>query len=300
MIKYRASLQLRIGGFLPKIQLNGIDLNYVDRGAGDVIVLLHNVVSNITALEQNIAVLEKSFRVVACDLRGHGGTTHHDDQVGAREFYTFDNIAEDVTQLLEHLGIERFSLVGQAYWGVSSAAHLYDRHAGRVDCVLFVACDLLASPEGDAEPYAGLGETAVRNFERMIGLAQERGMMAVYRERLESQTFWGPTVLGSPNILRVFARLHQETSPVAFSNFPRFHEKTLRSILEKLRNYQTPVMLLLGAEDSHNEQMIASMRCLHPEIHVALLPFCGHYLTIENPQDFNDAVTNFVSGSLRQ
>lgn len=285
---------------MAKIQVNGIDLNYVDRGEGDVIVLIHNVVSNITALEQNIAVLERNFRVVACDLRGHGQTTHHDEQDGAREFYTFDNIAEDITRLLDHLQVDRFSIVGQAYWGVSSAAHLFDRHAERVDGMIFASCDLIASPDGDAEPYMSLGEKAIRNFERMISLARERGMMAVYEERLNSRTFWGPTVLNSPGILQVFERLHKETSPVAFSNFPRFHQRTVDSILAKLREHRTPVMMLLGAEDSHNEQMMANMRRLHPGIHIALLPYCGHYITIENPADFNEAVANFVSGALRR
>ncbi|QGN53990.1 alpha/beta fold hydrolase [Novosphingobium sp. Gsoil 351] len=258
---------------MPQIRVNGIDLNYVDRGDGDVIVLLHNVVSNITALEQNIAVLQNDFRVVACDLRGHGKTTHHDKQIGAREFYTFENISEDITLLLDHLRIERFSLVGQAYWGVSSAAHLFKRHPGRVDAILFAACDLIASPEGDAEPYAGLGEKAVANFERMIALAREQGMAAVYQERLESRTFWGPTVLGSPEILTLFERLHRETSPTAFANFPRFSQRTLCSILDKLQEHRTPAMLLLGSEDSHNSQMIANMRRMLPGIHVALLPF---------------------------
>lgn len=279
-----------------KVRVNGVELNYTDRGKGEVVLLLHNVVSNITALEQNICELEKYYRVIACDLRGHGRTTQHNEQAGAREFYTFENIAEDLTQLLDHLGVDRFNIVGQAYWGVSSAAHLFDRHPDRVGGMMFVSSDLIASPDGNAEPYANLGETAVRNFERMISLAREHGMMAVYEERLKSRTFWGPTVLNSPEILEVFQRLHRETSPVAFANFPRFQQRTVESIVAKLEARRTPVMLLLGAEDSHNEQMMANMRRLYPGVHIALLPYCGHYVTIENPADFNKAVFNFMSG----
>ena len=97
---------------MPKISVNGVHLNYVDRGSGDVLLLIHNVVANITTYEQNIAVLEKHFRVIACDLRGHGETTHHNEEEGAKEFYTFDNIAEDITQLLAHLKVDRFSILG--------------------------------------------------------------------------------------------------------------------------------------------------------------------------------------------
>ena len=282
---------------MPSIRVNNIDLNYVDRGSGETIVLIHNVVSNISALDQNISVLERNFRVIACDLRGHGQTTHHDVEATARDFYTFDNISADISELLDHLEVDRFTLVGQAYWGVSTAAHVYERHAKRVNGLLFSACDLIASPEGDREPYAGLGETAVRNFERMIALARAEGLIAVFEERLKSRTFWGPTVLDSPEILACFRRLHEETSPIAFANFPRFHQRTLDKILLKLGELDTPLMLLLGVEDSHNSQMVANMRRLYPSTHVVFLPNCGHYPTIENPSDFNHAVGNFVTGA---
>nr|WP_280526289.1 alpha/beta hydrolase [Novosphingobium marinum] len=249
-------------------------------------------------MEQNIDALQERFRVIACDLRGHGLTTHHNDEITAREFYTFPNIADDVSQLLEHLGVGRFSLVGQAYWGVSTAAHIYNRHAERVDAMVFAACDLIASPSGDQEPYAGLGEVTVRNFERMIALARDRGMRAVYEDRLKSETFWGPTVLGSPELLAIFKRLHDETSPVAFTHFPRFHQRTVEELLIKLSKYRTPLMMLLGAEDSHNNQMIFNMSQLYPDTCVTIIPNCGHYPTIENPIDFNRAVTNFVAGAI--
>jgi pimeloyl-ACP methyl ester carboxylesterase len=285
---------------MAKISVNGIELNYSDTGKGNAIVLLHNVVSNITALQQNIAVLSKTFRVIACDLRGHGLTSHCDDELTARAFYTFENISLDISELLNRLEVDRFSIVGQAYWGVSSAAHLFDLLPQRVDGMVFASCDLLARPDDDAEPYSGLDEKAIRNFERMISLAKTFGMQAVYEERLKSNTFWGPTVLNSPKLLEVFKKLHDETSPVAFANFPRFKQSTLNRIVSKLKENKTPLMMLLGAEDSHNDLMMKNMRSLYPPTHIALLPYCGHYLTIENPFDFNCAVYNFVCGALRK
>jgi len=284
---------------VPKISVNGVDLNYVDRGRGDVLLLIHNVVANITTFEQNIAMLEKHFRVIACDLRGHGETTHHNDEEGAREFYTFDNIAEDITQLLAHLKVDRFSILGQAYWGVSTAAHVFARHADKVDGIVFASCDLLATDEG-AEPFTVLGDKAVVNFRKMISLAREKGMMGVYEERLSSNTFWGPTVLNSPEILQRFEVMHRNTSAAAFANFPHFSKAKLAEILAKIEQHKPAVMMLMGVEDSHNDPMMANMRRMIPDIHIAILPYCGHYLAIENPQDFNAAVYNFMSGALRR
>ena len=130
----------------------------------------------------------------------------------------------------------------------------------------------------------------------MIALAREKGMMGVFEERLNSKTFWGPSLLGSPEILARFAEMHVQTSAAAFSNFPRFSKARLAEVLERIEQHKPSVMLLMGAEDSHNEPMMANMRRMIPDIHIAILPYCGHYLAIENPQDFNRAVYNFLSG----
>ena len=36
---------------MPEVRLNGIEINYVDRGAGDVILLIHNVVADLTTFD---------------------------------------------------------------------------------------------------------------------------------------------------------------------------------------------------------------------------------------------------------
>ena len=86
----------------------------------------------------------------------------------------------------------------------------------------------------------------------------------------------------------------------AFANFPHFSKTKLAEILAKIEQHKPAVMMLMGVEDSHNDPMMANMRRMIPDIHIAILPYCGHYLAIENPQDFNAAVYNFMSGALRR
>jgi 3-oxoadipate enol-lactonase len=122
--------------------------------------------------------------------------------------------------------------------------------------------------------------------------------MGVYEERLRSNTFWSKRVLGDPDILARFADMHRSTSPEAFANFPHFSHERKRSILATLEQRQIPVMLLLGADDTHTEPLVRSIRKDVPGAHVSFLPDCGHYIAIENPLDFNLAVSNFVGGCL--
>ncbi|MGQ0698390.1 MAG: alpha/beta fold hydrolase [Panacagrimonas sp.] len=280
---------------MPFIKVNGIDLHYLDEGQGEPLLLIHNLTSNVAGFEHNIPVLAKRYRVIAPDLRGHGLTTHCESYEDAPGFYTFDHLSEDITQLLAALNVDRFLMFGQAFWGVSTALSLYERMPTRIRGIALSATSMIPSHLGE-KPYEKLGEVGKRNFLRMRELARSGGMMAVYQDRLSSGQFWSQKVLNSPSILEAFAEAHRLTSPVAFVQIPHFSHERRNAVCAALARHRTPVMLLLGEQDSHNKHSIEVMRRDYPDTHVTILSDCGHYPTIENPSDFNRALLNFCAG----
>lgn len=280
---------------MPMLRLNGIDLHYLDEGQGEPLLLIHNLTSNVAGFEYNIPALAKHYRVIAPDLRGHGLTTHCESFDDAPGFYTFDNIAEDITALLAALKVKRFLMFGQAFWGVSTALSLYERLPTRIRGIVLSATSMIPSHPGE-KPYEKLGEVGQRNFLRMHELARSGGMMAVYQDRIGSGQFWSQKVLNSPAILEAFAEAHRLTSRVAFVQIPHFSHERRNAVCAALDTHHTPVMLLLGEQDSHNKHSIEAMRRDYPATHVIILPDCGHYPTIENPADFNRALLNFYAG----
>jgi 3-oxoadipate enol-lactonase len=283
---------------MAKASVNGIELNYVDAGTGDVLVLIHNLTSDITGFDDNIPELSKHFRVIAADVRGHGLTTHCEDYATAREFYTFDNIVEDLSQLLESLGIGKFFVFGQAYWGANIAMHLYHRFPERVRG-LIVASAYIISTDPGVPTYELLEEPGRSNFIRMHKLAREQGMMAVYADRIQYGQFWSERLRADKRLLAKFSDAHRRTSPVAFVTIPHISHERRAAIAAVINGQKVPFMLLLGADDSNNEQFIAELRSDVPRVHVLLLPESGHYPTSENPLDFNRAVLNFCAGAAR-
>lgn len=283
---------------MPVIKLNGIDINYIDEGRGEPLLLIHNLTSNIDGFAHNIPALARRYRVIAPDLRGHGRTTHCEDYDKAPDFYTFDNITEDVTQLLDHLKIDKFHLFGQAYWGVSVACSLFNRFPDRVRSMIVAATSMIPCDPGE-KPYEKLGEVGKKNFLRMHEQARNEGMMSVYEDRKRSGQFWSEKVLNSPQILAEFAEAHRLTSPVAFVQIPHFSHQRRAEVSAKLESRKLPLMLLLGEQDSHNAASIKKMREDYSETQVVILPDCGHYPTIENPHDFNHALLNFYAGAER-
>ena len=280
---------------MPVIKLNGVAINYIDEGSGPPLLLIHNLTSNIAGFANNIPALAKRYRVIAPDLRGHGYTTHCESYEDAPAFYTFDNIVEDITQLLSALKVDKFLMFGQAYWGVSVACSLFNRFPERVRGMIVAATAMISTDPGE-KPYEKLGEEGKKNFLRMHEQARHEGMMAVYQDRIRSGQFWSEKVRGSPEILKEFAEAHRLTSPVAFIQIPFFSHQRRAEVCVKCEQKKLPLMLLLGELDHHNAASIRDMRKDYSQTQVVILPDSGHYPTIENPHDFNSALLNFYAG----
>jgi 3-oxoadipate enol-lactonase len=108
-------------------------------GAGRAVVLLHSGVCDRRMWEPQWRSLGERFRVVRCDLRGYGATP-----VPPESF----SHAGDVVALLDHLGIERASLVGSSFGG-RVALEVAVTRPQRVDRLVLLCGALQGLPRTD-------------------------------------------------------------------------------------------------------------------------------------------------------
>jgi len=91
---------------------DGVDIAYVDIGAGEPILLIHGFASNHTANWRSTSWFDTltgdSRRVIAMDVRGHGASAKL-YEAGA---YRPQLMADDAANLLRHLKIERADVMG--------------------------------------------------------------------------------------------------------------------------------------------------------------------------------------------
>ena len=96
-------------GYAP---VNGLKMYYEVHGSGDPVVLLHGSFMTIT---NNwtlwIGELSKTRKVIAVEMQGHGRTADID-----RDF-SYENLADDVAALLDHLKIPNADLIGYSMGG---------------------------------------------------------------------------------------------------------------------------------------------------------------------------------------
>jgi pimeloyl-ACP methyl ester carboxylesterase len=91
---------------------DGCQLHYEEYGQGAPVLLVHGLGSSTRDWEYQIPELAAHYRVIAIDIRGHGRSDK------PRERYSIAGFAEDVSALIEHLGLDRVHLVGISMGGM--------------------------------------------------------------------------------------------------------------------------------------------------------------------------------------
>ena len=101
---------------MPFVTIDGQPLHYIDQGTGPAVLLAGSYLWDQAMWAPQIAALSQQYRVIAPDLWGHG-------QSGPKPPATtsLDDIARQGLALLDHLDIERVTLVGLSVGGMWGA-----------------------------------------------------------------------------------------------------------------------------------------------------------------------------------
>jgi pimeloyl-ACP methyl ester carboxylesterase len=106
-------------GYAP---VNDLQMYYEIHGSGGVpIVLLQGSYMSTGAMEFLLSGLANTRRVIATDFQGHGRTADVDRPL------TYEQMADDVAGLMEHLGIAQADIVGYSMGGATGLRLAIDR-----------------------------------------------------------------------------------------------------------------------------------------------------------------------------
>lgn len=117
------------------VRLDGLSLHYVREGAGPPVLLLHGWPGFWWEWHRNIGPLAHDFDVIVPDMRGFGDSEK--PPLDRSDLYHMDHAVEDTRRLLDHLGIEKVSLVGHDF-GAVLLHKFIRRHPHRIDRAVVV------------------------------------------------------------------------------------------------------------------------------------------------------------------
>lgn len=262
---------------LRDVVADGIRLRVLEAGEGPPLLLLHGLSASHDIWEHVVDGFADRHRVVAPDLPGHGESAKPDAP------YTIDFYAGVVRSLARELGVERAIVAGSSLGGkiALELACWYPR---------FVRALVLAAPAGE---YA----RGLRPFGKAIQALSRPAVMRVALERALEQTFYDRTRVGHVTRRRILGER------LAAPDFPDFARAVARSVggvlaaeTQPLQCVTQPVLAIWGREDRIVPlQRSRALERAIPHARVRIVERCGHVAMLEQPEEFNRHVAEFLA-----
>lgn len=255
--------------------VNGTELYYEMAGTGPSLVLIHGGAVDSRAWDDQFDAFSRHFSVVRYDLRGTGKSGDRDRP--------FSN-SEDLFELLKYLNISSTYLLGISRGG-GIGYDLTLEHPELVKALVLVSSNLSAH----VPAYSAM-------FERTTETGKQSGPVAA-AQVWGNDPHQGPQrEEARPKVLQIITdniarfRYFDGYSPVeqlSSSNVPRS---------ERLSEIQVPTLVIAGAHDNivarTNYQNWANGI---PGANMIVFADSGHLVNIDQPQEFNDTVIEFLN-----
>ncbi len=119
------------------INVDGVDLHYVDEGEGPVVVFLHASYNGLQSWEGVTSRLKNRFRTVRFDFPNYGLSGSETKPTPPEKFHLIERNYEIMAGLVDALELERFAVVGTSSGG-SVAFRYAARHPERVQRLILI------------------------------------------------------------------------------------------------------------------------------------------------------------------
>lgn len=269
-------------------KLHGRAVNYVQEGAGPVLLLVHGMAGSYLNWERVIEPLAQRYTVVAPDLPGHGSSAP-----GGGD-YSIGALATELRDLLAVLGHDSATFVGHSLGGgiVMQAAYQFPELTERLVLVSSGGLGLEVSPvlRAAALPGSGLFIAATAKTASRAGGAVGRGLAAVG---------WRPTA-DLAEVARGYASLADADRRNAFLGTVRSvinsHGQSVNASDRLYLAQDIPVLLVWGDRDpiipvEHGRRAHEAM----PGSRLEVFAGVGHVPPAEAPERFVAVLERFLA-----
>lgn len=266
----------------------GPRLHYQQVGDGPDVVMVHGITGNLAVWHLHIVpALSQRLRILTYDLRGHG----YSDTPPTG--YSPDDMATDLHELLDGLGVDRPAIVGHSY-GADIALYFAARHPERVREVICVEAALPALEAGRrGADWIGWSAWAQALEQAGHPVAPERraDLRYMIRATIDLPKQWGP-LRGLPRNPEPMLRLLEETT------LPEDYRRIGTLTLDRIAAIRVPVTLVY-AEHSAFLATFEYLSAHLPDPHPVILPQTewGHFGPLEQPEAVVEAISARLTGA---
>lgn len=247
-------------------------IHFTDKGKGDVVLLLHGFLENLTMWDALVPHVIKNHRVVCVDLLGHGTT----ESIGY--IHSMELIAETVNAVVQHLNIDKIIVIGHSMGGYVGLALL------EMNPNLFKGLCLMNSTAVSDSP------DKKKNRDRAIKAVKHNYKTFV---NLSIANLFSPKsrTLYKVAVSKVKVEAHQ--IPVQSIVAALEGMKIRKDRLKLFQNASINKLVILGKKDAVLDYDLQRSYYKNTDINIATFPD-GHMSHIENNEEFTYNIMRFI------
>ena len=252
-----------------------IKTRYRIDGAGSRwVTFVTGIANDLTMWDGQVPALERDFRILRYDLRGHGGS---EAAPGPHSMWL---LVEDLKALLDSLDVRKTSLVGLGLGGAIAQAFAIE-HAESVENLLPCCCRARMVPE-----FATM-------WHKLRGTVQEQGLEAIVEPTVQ-RWFSDEFKAAHPEVLEKIRKMIRGTT---LDGYLGVTAAFLGLDLEdRLPRITARTLYVSGAEDKLGgpPELMAGLAAQVKGARHVSVPKAAHIANIQNPEGFNRVLEEFL------
>ena len=263
---------------------DGVRLYFEETGSGHPVIFVHEFAGDHRSFEPQMRHFGKRYRAIAFNARGFP-PSDVPEQVSS---YSQAQAADDILAVLDHIGEPKAHIVGLSMGGFATL-HFGLRHPQRAHSLCIGGCGYGAEPD---KREAFRAEADI-----IAGVIRKEGM-AAFAERYA----YGPTRVQyenkDPRGHAEFKAMLAEHSAAGSANTQQGVQKerpSLYLMVEEMKRLLVPTLIINGDEDWPCLLPAILMKQTIPSAALAVIPNSGHAINIEEPDEYNRIVGDFLS-----
>ena len=263
---------------------DGVKLYYEETGSGTPVIFVHEFAGDQRSWEPQVRHFGRRYRAIAYNARGYPPSGVPE----AISFYSQNRAADDIAAVLDHLGIDRAHVVGLSMGGFA-VLHFGFYHPERALSLTVGGCGYGAEPS-QREQFRAEAET-------IAAFIKSQGMAA-----FADKYAYGPTRVQlenkDPRGFAEFKRLlagHSATGSANTMLGCQRERPSLYNLVDQMKALTVPTLVLMGDEDWPCLTPGILMKQNIPPAALAVMPNCGHGINVEEPDEFNSIVSDFLA-----
>ncbi|MFH2037639.1 MAG: alpha/beta hydrolase [Candidatus Zixiibacteriota bacterium] len=261
---------------MPFIKSNSVKIYYEVVGSGDPVIFLHGFSLDRTMWKDQVESFSKDYQVFAVDARGHGKSD------APETGYAREDRAEDILNLANELGLEKFHLVGFSMGGGDALSFAID-HQDRLMSLTLIGT-------------VAAGWVPRKKFRDFSSVARENGIESARTLYIKSSLSHYET--RNREIKEKLEKMMTGFSGKSWTD-PKKGKYLVRDDLRLSSLLELPVLIIIGQHDIFFRPLAEQLNESIFESKLEIVKDTGHMVNMETPEKFNKLLSDFLAGIVR-